>query len=139
MPQPAAAPATGQTIHLPDGRTLGYAEYGAPEGKTVLYFHGHPGSRYEARFLAEHATRAGTRLIGVDRPGMGLSSYRAGRRLLDWPADVLALTDRLRLERFAQNWPEADRKCLQAPGVQDLMAASLVEAMRQGTRGPAYV
>ena len=31
---------TSKTIKLKDGRTLGYAEYGAPEGKPVLYFHG---------------------------------------------------------------------------------------------------
>ena len=33
------------TITLPDGRTLGYAEYGAPSGKPVFFFHGIPGSR----------------------------------------------------------------------------------------------
>ena len=36
-----------QTIKLKDGRTLGYAEYGAPEGKPVFYFHGFPGSRLD--------------------------------------------------------------------------------------------
>ena len=25
------------TIHLHDGRTLGYAEYGVPEGKVLFY------------------------------------------------------------------------------------------------------
>ncbi len=32
-------------IKLKDGRMLGYSEYGAPDGKPVFYFHGHPGSR----------------------------------------------------------------------------------------------
>ncbi len=75
------------TIHLHDGRTLGYAEYGVPEGKAVFYF---GASRLEARFLAEQATQAGVRLIGIDRPGMGLSSFQAGRQLLDWSADVVS-------------------------------------------------
>jgi len=33
---------TNQQIKLEDGRMLGYAEYGAPEGKPVFYFHGFP-------------------------------------------------------------------------------------------------
>jgi hypothetical protein len=32
-----------QQIELKDGRMLGYAEYGAHEGKPVFYFHGFPG------------------------------------------------------------------------------------------------
>jgi hypothetical protein len=34
------------------GRLLGYVEYGDPAGPPLLYFHGHPGSRLEARFQA---------------------------------------------------------------------------------------
>lgn len=87
-----------QTIHLRDGRTLGYAEYGVPEGKALFYF---GASRLEARFLAEPATQTGVRLIGLDRPGMGLSDFQADRQLLDWPADVIELADCLQLDRFA--------------------------------------
>ena len=61
----------GGTVGLRDGRTLGYAEYGDPAGSPLLYFHGHPGSRLEAAFLATAAHRAQIRLVGVDRPGMG--------------------------------------------------------------------
>ena len=32
-------------ILLRDGRKLGYAEYGDPQGKPVFLFHGIPGSR----------------------------------------------------------------------------------------------
>lgn len=90
-----------QTMLLRDGRTLGYAEYGKSDGKPLLYFHGHPGARYEAGFLAEAAAKHGVRLIGVDRPGLGLSSYKPGRHFLDWPDDVLELADHLKIDRFA--------------------------------------
>ena len=33
---------TRQLCHLPDRRTLGYAEYGDPQGKPLFYFHGCP-------------------------------------------------------------------------------------------------
>jgi pimeloyl-ACP methyl ester carboxylesterase len=90
-----------RTIHLSDGRELGYVEYGAADGKPLFYFHGYPGSRLESRFLASASEAAGTRLIGIDRPGMGLSTFKPGRTVLDWPDDVLALADTLRLESFA--------------------------------------
>jgi pimeloyl-ACP methyl ester carboxylesterase len=86
------------TIHLHDGRTLGYAEYGVPEGKALFYF---GASRLEARFLAEQATQARVRLLGIDRPGMGLSDFQAGRQLLGWPSDVVESANCLQLDRFA--------------------------------------
>lgn len=42
----------------------------------------------------------GIRVIGIDRPGMGLSDYKSHRKLLDWPDDVIALADTLGLEQF---------------------------------------
>ena len=40
------------------------------------------------------------RLIAPDRPGIGLSTYKPNRRILDWPADVLALADHLKISQF---------------------------------------
>jgi pimeloyl-ACP methyl ester carboxylesterase len=92
---------SNHTLQLHDGRMLGYAEYGPGEGTPLFYFHGYPGARLEAGFLAKAAAQAGLRLIGVDRPGMGLSSFQAGRHLLDWPEDVAALAEHLAIDRFA--------------------------------------
>ncbi|MCP4419841.1 MAG: alpha/beta hydrolase, partial [Chloroflexi bacterium] len=36
-----------QQIKLRNGRKLGYAEYGSPEGTAVFYFHGFPSSRLD--------------------------------------------------------------------------------------------
>ena len=88
-------------VNLSDGRSLSFAEYGDPKGSPVFHFHGHPGSRLDAAILHEPAIAAGVRLIGVDRPGMGMSDYQKRRRLLDWPADLASLADVLGLERFA--------------------------------------
>jgi pimeloyl-ACP methyl ester carboxylesterase len=94
---------TNLSIRLPDGRQLGYAEYGDPAGKPVIHFHGTPDSRLEGTLphVAETAARLGVRLILPDRPGIGLSDFKPGRAILDWPADVLALADALLLERIA--------------------------------------
>jgi len=85
------------TAPLPDGRQLGYADTGDPGLPPIFYFHGFPGSRLEASFL----TIPGARLIGVDRPGYGLSSPQKGRKLGDFAQDIAGLADHLGLEKFA--------------------------------------
>ena len=75
-------------VRLPCGRRIGYAEYGNPNGQLVFYFHGTPGSRIEAGLIADEAAAAGVRLVALERPGIGLSDYQTGRRILSWPADV---------------------------------------------------
>lgn len=92
---------TSQQIILKDGRTLGYAEYGAPNGKPVFNFHGNPSSRLDAWCLDEPAKHIKAHIIAIDRPGMGLSDFKAGRRYLDWPDDVIELADNLGINRFA--------------------------------------
>jgi pimeloyl-ACP methyl ester carboxylesterase len=88
------------SIRLRDSRRLAYAEYGAPRGKPVFFFHGIPGSRLY-RPPDEITAKMGVRLICVDRPGYGLSDFQPGRRILDWPNDILELAGALGLERFA--------------------------------------
>jgi pimeloyl-ACP methyl ester carboxylesterase len=89
------------TIRLTDGRTLGYAEYGDPSGKPVLFFHGATLSRLFGAAADASARRIGVRLIAPDRPGIGLSDPEPGRTMLDWAADVGELADRLDLARFS--------------------------------------
>jgi pimeloyl-ACP methyl ester carboxylesterase len=96
MPQTDA-----QTLILPDGRTLGYAEYGSPNGTPLLYFHGFPSSRLEAYSLHSIASRLNIRVLSLDRPGFGLSTHDPHRRIIDWPADVQAFASQIGLSRFA--------------------------------------
>jgi pimeloyl-ACP methyl ester carboxylesterase len=87
------------SIALPDGRTLAYAEYGNPCGKPVFFFHGTPGSRF-FRPPDRITSRVGVHLICMDRPGYGLSTFQPGRRIVDWPEDILQLADFLGLDKF---------------------------------------
>lgn len=88
------------TLALSDGRVLGYAEWGLPDGAPVLGFHGTSLSRL-AHVGEEAPGAAGVRLILVDRPGYGLSDLDPGRTLLDWPRDIAELADGLGIDRFA--------------------------------------
>jgi pimeloyl-ACP methyl ester carboxylesterase len=89
------------TITLKDGRRLGYRDLGPPTGMPVLYFHGSPGSRLDAPIGHDRLEGLGWRLILPERPGYGLSDRKRGRRVADWPADVVELAGHLGLERFA--------------------------------------
>jgi len=51
--------------------------------------------------LEEKALELGLRIIAFDRPGIGRSDPKSGDMLLDWPADVVAAADLLRINRFA--------------------------------------
>lgn len=100
-PHQSALPSNaGATIRLRDGRQLGYAEWGDRAGWPVFYFHGMPGSRLERCPDLSLLDRLGIRLVTVDRPGYGLSTFLPGRRFLDWPADVAQLADALGVQRF---------------------------------------
>ncbi|KAJ6440068.1 alpha/beta-Hydrolase [Purpureocillium lavendulum] len=98
---PFASPRLHQTITLPDGRALGFAEYGDPAGAPLLYFHGFPSSRLEAQPVASMLSLLGVRLIALDRPGFGLSTPRPGRRIIDWADDVGAFARAAGIDRFA--------------------------------------
>ncbi|HEY9839132.1 MAG TPA: alpha/beta hydrolase [Candidatus Obscuribacterales bacterium] len=96
------SPDTSDTIKLRDGRTLGYALWGDPDGLPLIYLSGTPGSRYEALIFADAAARAeGIRLIAPERPGSGLSSFKPGFGFADVASDVAELADHFGLARFA--------------------------------------
>src|SRR5207247_8492666 len=92
---------TDKVLSLRDGRVLGYAEYGDPNGKPVFFFHGLPGSRRQRHPDDSIAIELGARIIAIDRPGYGLSDFQQGRKLLDWPGDVAQLADSLKIDQFA--------------------------------------
>ncbi len=100
----AAAPTPGgevRTVGLPGGRTLAYAEYGAPDGAPVLYCHGGLSSHSDVAFAGPAAAQRGVRLVAPDRPGIGSSGRCRGRTVADWAGDVAVLADHLGLDGFS--------------------------------------
>lgn len=91
---------TNQIVDLKDGRKLGFAEYGVPDGKPVFHFNGSGGSRLEHPPNLNILTELGIRYISTDRPGHGNSSLKHDRELLDWPDDVAAIADHLGIDNF---------------------------------------
>lgn len=89
------------SVTLPDGRKLGFMEYGDPKGTPVLGFHGTPGSRLMFRVAHGVAAEMGVRLLAPERPGFGLSTFQKRRSLAGWVQDMEAFTRALGVERFA--------------------------------------
>ncbi len=88
-------------LELSDGRSLCYCEFGDHNGTPIIYCHGFPSSRLEARLAAEAAQKLNIRLIAADRPGLGQSSPQPDRHFKDFPDDIVALADHLNIERFS--------------------------------------
>lgn len=88
-------------IELQDGRKIGFVECGDPTGYPILYFHGFPGSRLEINRFQNVAISNKFRLIGVDRPGMGLSSINPKGSILSWATDIEILTNTLGIDKFS--------------------------------------
>jgi pimeloyl-ACP methyl ester carboxylesterase len=89
-------------IELADGTRIGYAEVGNPDGPSVVYLHGNPGSRLEVDVpvFRRAAEQLGIRLLAPDRPGIGLSSFHSFS-LREYPQLIGRFADALGLERFA--------------------------------------
>lgn len=93
------------TLTLPDGRNIGYAQYGDLNGRPIICLHGILGSRLENALFDTNAKELGARIIGIERPGMGLSTPDSRplkeRRVLDHANDVEALAEHLELGEYA--------------------------------------
>jgi pimeloyl-ACP methyl ester carboxylesterase len=90
-------------VPVREGRFLGVSEWGPPHAeKNVLWFHGTPGARRQIpeparRYAEEH----GVRLLGIDRPGVGLSTPHLYHRLAEYSYDLGPALNRLGIDRFS--------------------------------------
>ncbi|WP_088345770.1 MULTISPECIES: alpha/beta hydrolase [Rhodomicrobium] len=98
---PASDPPLDLCVTLPDGRRMGYADYGDPRGLPILGFHGTPGSRLMFRLAHEPARELGIRLLAPERPGFGISSPQRGRTLASYALDIADFADTLGIAHFA--------------------------------------
>jgi pimeloyl-ACP methyl ester carboxylesterase len=97
------APRYEGRVPVRDGRVLGVSEFGpATAAQNVVWFHGTPGARRQvpepARRMAEERS---VRIIGIDRPGVGLSTPHLYRNLVDFTDDLAVALERLGIDRFS--------------------------------------
>ena len=85
-----------------DGRELGWAIFGDPEGDTVFWFHGTPGARSQLPHDAGAlAVERGLRIVTVERPGTGDSTPHVYEQIVEFAADLRQVADHLDADEFA--------------------------------------
>lgn len=92
--------ANPRTVDCRDGRALGYADCGDPDGDPLVVFHGFPNSRMFGALLDASARERGLRIVAPERPGLGVSDPLPDRTVADWTDDVADLADALDLGSF---------------------------------------
>jgi pimeloyl-ACP methyl ester carboxylesterase len=97
-----ARPKLEGNIAVGEDRQIGFAEFGAPQGRAVFWLHGTPGARRqiptEARVFAEEED---IRLIGIDRPGIGASTPYQYLNVLAFAEDIRTVADTLGIDKMA--------------------------------------
>jgi pimeloyl-ACP methyl ester carboxylesterase len=132
-----------ESIRLSDGRKLSYAVYGSPVPRTtIIYMHGFPSSRFEGKLWHSVCAKRSIRLIAPDRPGNGASTFQFNRSILDWPADVTALADQLKVNEFyvlgASGGASYTLACVRGISRERLRGAAIVSGLyptKFGTAG----
>ncbi len=89
-----------QHITLRDGRTLAFSTYGDPNGTPVIFSHGFSDSHVIRQPDDNLTASLGVRWIAADQPGVGGSSPKKDRKMVDWGADMEDLADHLGLDTF---------------------------------------
>jgi len=89
------------TYRLKNGRILSYCLYGPADGYPLLAQHTICGSRKQIHHNLQMLYDHHIKVIVVDRPGYGSSSYDENRKLHDWPRDLEPLLEHLGITNFA--------------------------------------
>jgi pimeloyl-ACP methyl ester carboxylesterase len=89
-----------QSVTTPDGRTLEVRVAGPEDGAALIAHTGTPDDGSLHSETLEQGARRGLRHVSYGRPGYAGSDRGEGRSVADCAADVEAIADALRIERF---------------------------------------
>jgi len=89
-----------RTIVLPDGRLIAFRDLGTPDGVPVFILHPLVQSSLMRPQEAAMAGECGVRLISVERPGIGLSTYDPEGTYASFANDLASVADALGIGNF---------------------------------------
>lgn len=143
-----------ERILTPDGRLMAYRDFGAPDGRPMLYIHNMMGGAIWPARMEQLAAARGWRIIAPSRPGFGLSDSYAARDMelvRRSCSDMRALLDYLGIERalvfgmmssaglairFAKDNPDRTQSVM-TTGHAGLIDMQMVNAMDNPSRAMA--
>jgi pimeloyl-ACP methyl ester carboxylesterase len=97
-----ARPKLEGNVAVGEDRQIGFAEFGAPQGRAIFWLHGTPGARRQIPIEARaFAVDENIRLIGIDRPGIGSSTAHQYKNVRDFVDDLRTVADTLGIDKMA--------------------------------------
>ncbi len=87
-------------VRIRDNQVIEIGEFGDPTGEPYFFFPGFLGSYYQASLLDEHAQELGMRIIGINKPGTGGSTFREYASMKEYGKDIALLADKLGIQRY---------------------------------------
>lgn len=78
-----------------------YEVFGNPNGKPLFVCHGLNSSRVEAGVIEHLLIRDDIKVIGIDRRGIGGSSFQKDRTVLDFVDDICVVANKLKIDQFS--------------------------------------
>ncbi len=96
------SPATSlnRQLTLADGRKLEYTDNGVESSNTLIFHHGTTIGFDVWNAWLKLCLESGVRAVALNRPGVGASTRKPGRRMADDVSDVRELIEHLEVERF---------------------------------------
>jgi len=91
-----------QILTLKNGNKVGLLSLGdESSNEVVFYCHGFPGCRLEAKVVDNSAKRCHLKILALDRPGYGNSSYAPARTIADFPNLLHEIVQQLNINSFS--------------------------------------
>lgn len=87
-------------LEVPGYGTFEIGEYGKPDGEPYFFIPGFLGSLHQAMLLDSDAKQLNMRIIGINKPGVGLSPFQEMHSAREFGTAVVHLADTMHIERF---------------------------------------
>jgi pimeloyl-ACP methyl ester carboxylesterase len=87
-------------VLIKNNNKIAYQSYGNSQDKVVFICHGLVSSRIEAKLIS-NLLGEGFLVVGIDRPGMGYSSFNKDRNILNFVDDLISVADELSIDSFS--------------------------------------
>jgi pimeloyl-ACP methyl ester carboxylesterase len=88
-------------MHTEKEKTISYEIFGNPNGKPLFICHGLNSSRLEAKLIESLLSSDDIKVIGIDRAGIGKSSFQKNRTILDFADDIVTIANKLGIRKFS--------------------------------------
>ena len=119
-------------LTLSDGRTLEWADNGIDSTQALVFHNGTTCGLTVWNAWLEQAAKSGVRAIALNRPGVGASTRKPGRRITDDVNDVRELIEQLGITKFVSvGWSGGGARALGTTKISGCVAVHAIAGIPQ--------